>query len=393
MQQDKAALKRTRFGISAIYFTTGLTFASWASRIPDIQQLLGLSNGQLGSVLFSIPFGQLFMMALSGYLVGRFGSRVTTIFSATMYSLVLFCISLTTNYITLCLCLAAFGAMANFINIAINTQAVFLEKMYGRNIMSNFHGLWSLGGFLGGIIGTGFANTSLSISWHYAFVMAVCMLIIYFNKNHLVRQESKNNSETPHRKFSLTTIDGIIIVLGIMCFGGMFCEGTVYDWSSVYFASVVKPDASLVRAGYVVGMGTMTCGRFFADHFVSKYGASRVLLVCGFLIVCGLQIAIVWPMLIPATLGFLLVGFGISSIVPICYSLAGTYSTMQASTAITIVSSISFLGFLIGPPIIGWMAEVTNLRISLGVASTFGLFIVILSRIVNKRIQAINGSK
>ena len=151
--------------------------------------------------------------------------------------------------------------------------------------------------------------------------------------------------------------------------------GTVYDWSGVYFSTVVKPDDAFIRAGYVAGMGAMTLGRFLADGFVTKYGASKVLKMCGLLILGGLLLAVIFPYLITATLGFLLVGFGISSSVPICYSIAGKLGTIKASIAITIVSSISFFGFLIGPPVIGWLSEATNLRVALGMAACLGLMI------------------
>ena len=163
--------------------------------------------------------------------------------------------------------------------------------------------------------------------------------------------------------------------------------GTVYDWSGVYFSSVVNPDEAFIRAGYVAGMGAMTLGRFMADGFVTKYGPARVLKVCGGLILGGLWLAAALPYLIPATLGFLLVGFGISSSVPICYSIAGKLGTIKASIAITIVSSISFFGFLVGPPVIGWLAEATGLRIAISIAACLGLMIAFVSAKVGKRLS------
>ena len=140
-------LARKRVAVAAYYFVPGVVFASWASRIPDVKQMLHLSNGQLGTVLFAIPIGQLLMMAFSGILVSRFGSKKMLVFSEVLYALVLFCIGSSTTVFHLILSLIAFGMMANLMNIATNTQACLVEKMYGRNIMSSFHGLWSLGGF------------------------------------------------------------------------------------------------------------------------------------------------------------------------------------------------------------------------------------------------------
>ncbi len=380
-------LARKRMAVAAYYFVPGVVFASWASRIPDVKHLLHLSNGQLGTVLFAIPTGQLLMMAFSGILVSKFGSKKMLVLSEVLYALVLFCIGNCGAVFHLILSLVAFGMMANLMNIATNTQACLVEKMYGRNIMSSFHGLWSLGGFAGGIIGALFANTIFSVGVHFGVILLISMLIVSVGFRFLVNDELAKAEEEDVPKFSFRTIDPVLFLLGLMGFAGMFCEGTVYDWSSVYFSSVIKPDEAFIRAGYVAGMGAMTLGRFLADGFVTKYGPSRVLKICGTLIVVGLWLAAALPYLVPATLGFLLVGFGISSSVPVCYSIAGKLGTIKASIAITIVSSISFFGFLVGPPVIGWLSEATNLRIALSIAACLGLVIAFVSVKVSKKVS------
>ncbi len=385
--ETKHDLRRKRMAVGAFYFAMGLTFASWASRIPDVQHALGLRDGQLGMVLFAIPVGQLCMMPISGWLAAKFGSRICTLLALLMYAVVLTSISLADSVPMLVASLFLFGAMANWMNIAVNTQAVFVERLYGRNILSSFHGMWSLGGLVGGIVGAVFASITLPICCHYATVLAIVVLTIFFGNGFLVRQDPTATDDEPKESFSLRHVEGLIVVLGVIGFGGMFCEGTVYDWSSVYFAHVVKPDDTFIRAGYIAGMAAMTCGRFVADRFVTRYGASRVLGASGLLIVGGLLTAVGFPRLIPATVGFLLVGVGISSIVPICYSVAGKHTHMKVSTAITLVSTVSFVGFLIGPPVIGLVSEASCLRVSIGLASAFGLFIVVLSKFVNRKIN------
>ena len=387
MTMNLSDLARKRVAVAAYYFVPGVVFASWASRIPDVKQMLHLSNGQLGTVLFAIPIGQLLMMAFSGILVTKFGSKRMLVLCELLYALALLSIGFSTTIFHLILSLVAFGMMANLMNIATNTQACLLEKMYGRNIMSSFHGLWSLGGFSGGIIGSVFANTLLPIPVHFGSILAMSVLVIFIGYHFLVDDQTAAAEEEDVPKFSLRSIDPVLFLLGLMGFGGMFCEGTVYDWSSVYFSSVVKPDEAFIRAGYVAGMGAMTLGRFLADGFVTKYGPAKVLKTCGVLILVGLWMAAGLPYLITATLGFLLVGFGISSSVPICYSIAGKLGTMKASIALTIVSSISFFGFLVGPPVIGWLSEATNLRIAISIAACFGLFIAFIAGKVSKRVE------
>jgi len=375
------SLLKKRVSVCYFYFIMGLIFASWASRIPDIKQTLNLSDGQLGQVLFAMPLGQLLMMVFSGILVNRVGSRTILTVAMILYGIMLTAIGLASSFMLLFLALFFFGVSSNMANIAVNTQAVGLEALYKRNIMSSFHGLWSLGGLTGGIIGAVLAQTTLSVFNHFSLVLALAVVgIIVFSKS-LLQEDVKDTAEANNKK--AFKLDKAIIILGLIGFASMFCEGTMFDWSSVYFSTVIQPEESLVRLGYIASMGAMTFGRFIADRFVNRYQASTVIKYCGILITAGLLLATVQPGLILSTLGFLLIGLGVSSIVPICYSAAGRLKTISASIAITAVSSISFLGFMIGPPLIGLVSEITDLRIALLLSSIFGLLIIILSKKFN----------
>ncbi|MFC0427251.1 MFS transporter [Chryseobacterium scophthalmum] len=376
MAQQK--LPQIRLSIFYFYFIMGLIFASWASRIPDIKSSLNLNDGQLGQVLFAMPLGQLMMMVVSGYLVNKFGSRIILIIAMTLYAIALTFIPQANSFIQLFLVLFLFGITSNMANIAVNTQAVSLEALYKRNIMSSFHGLWSLGGLTGGILGAVFAETKFSIFTHLIIILILGVIGIIIFSRGLLAQDIKENSDAKTSKKAFK-LDSAIIILGLIGFGSMFCEGTMFDWSSVYFSTIIKPDETFVRMGYIASMGAMTFGRFVADRFVNRYQASVVLRFCGILITSGLLLATIAPGLIISTFGFLLIGLGVSSIVPICYSAAGRLKTMSASIAITAVSSISFLGFMIGPPLIGLLSEITDLRIALLAASSFGILIIILS--------------
>nr|WP_314497452.1 MFS transporter [uncultured Chryseobacterium sp.] len=373
-------LSPMRISIFYFYFIMGLIFASWASRIPDIKKALHLNDGELGQVLFAMPLGQLTMMAVSGYLVNKYGSRPVLITAMIMYGIMLTFIANADSFAYLFSVLFLFGIASNMANIAVNTQAVSLEALYKRNIMSSFHGLWSLGGLTGGILGTVFAQTEWSVFTHFMIILVFGILGIFFFSRRLLHQDIKEADRDKDRtEKTVFKPDAAVIILGLIGFGSMFCEGTMFDWSSVYFSTIIKPDESFVRMGYIASMGAMTLGRFVADKFVNRYQASTVLKYCGILITAGLLLATARPGLILSTFGFLLVGLGVSSIVPICYSAAGRLKTMSASIAITAVSSISFLGFMIGPPLIGLLSEITDLRIALLSASAFGILIIVLS--------------
>ena len=372
-------LLRTRICACTFYCIAGLVFASWASRIPDVKQMLSLSDGDLGLALLAIPVGQLTMMAFSGYLVTEFGSRITLYISTLAYILVLNCIPFISAMNGLVCNLFFFGAAANLLNIALNTQACAIEDEYKKNIMSSFHGVWSLGGVIGGLIGMYFARTDFSISTHYLFVALIGIGLSSLCHTYLLSDKAVGDNFQNGKNFSISNLNKTIFLLGFIAFGGMFCEGTLFDWSSVYFATVVRPDDNLIRLGYVAGLGTMTIGRFCADRLVYRFHASTVLRVSGIIITVGLSLATLFPDIVTATAGFMLVGIGISSIVPICYSIAGHQEKIPAGIAITAVSSISFIGFMIGPPVIGFISEWINLRIALAMASLLGFMIVTLS--------------
>ena len=264
-------LARKRVAVAAYYFVPGVVFASWASRIPDVKQMLHLSNGQLGTVLFAIPIGQLLMMAFSGILVSRFGSKKMLVLSELLYVLVLFCIGSSTTVFHLILSLIAFGMMANLMNIATNTQACLVEKMYGRNIMSSFHGLWSLGGFSGGIIGAIFANTLLPIDVHFGTILVLSILIVAVGFRFLINDAMAKAEEEDVPKFSFKTIDPILFLLGLMGFAGMFCEGTVYDWSSVYFSLGNKEKNSKIEILQTVEDKTREIQDFLSKNIETLY--------------------------------------------------------------------------------------------------------------------------
>lgn len=316
-----------------LLFPQGLVFASWASRIPDIKQALDLNEAQLGGVLFAIPVGQMSAMALSGYLVSRFGSHRMLLLAALLYSGTLMALGFISETWQLFAMLVFFGVAANLHNISVNTQAVGVERLYRRSIMAAFHGLWSLAGFIGGITGALFAAFSVSTRVHFSFIFAVCMGIaaIMFR---LTLPRDRARSTAPGHKRPKGKIDPYVVLLGLIAFGCMASEGTMYDWSAVYYEAIIKPSPELIRLGYIAYMCTMVCGRFMADGLVTRFGVIRILQASGALIASGLLISVLLPHVATATFGLALVGFGTASVVPVCYSMAGKSQIMHPSVAL-----------------------------------------------------------
>lgn len=363
-----------RISVSTFFFIAGFTFASWASRIPDIKTKLLLSDAGLGAVLFALPMGLMISMPFAGYLVGRFGSRKIVIITALLYPLTLILLGLAPTVWLLSATLFVFGFWGNLFNISVNTQAVAVEALYGRSIMASFHGLWSLAGFAGAAVGTLLVAVHLSPFLHFCIICATAFLLAFISfKNTLSHNKSNNTQPVFARP------DSSIIKLGLIAFGCLVCEGTMFDWSGVYFQKVVKVPASLITLGYVAFMSSMAAGRFIADWSVTKFGVKPMLQFSGIVITTGLLTAVIFPFLIPATIGFLLVGMGVSSVVPLVYGLAGKSKTMQPGVALAAVSTIGFLGFLVGPPLIGFIAGASDLRWSFTVIAMIGMGTTILA--------------
>ncbi len=369
--------RRIRIAVALFYFSMGLSFASWASRIPDIKTALQLSDAALGSILFALPIGQFVMMPFSGKLVTHFGSRKVVLFALPLYSISLTNLGLATQGWQLALGLFVFGLFGNMCNIAINTQGVTAERLYERPIMSSFHGGWSMAGFSGALIGLGMMNFKINPYLHFWIITGIVWIIVFMNNSFLVSGKSTSFASNVRTNF-FGKPDKVLLQLGIIGFCSMASEGAMFDWSGVYFKDVVKAPSSLVVLGYTSFMIMMAGGRFVADQLVAKFGRKRLLQVSGVLISTGLFTSVIFPYLIPSTLAFMLVGVGVSSIVPSVYSTAGKHPTVAPGIALATVSSVSFLGFLMGPPLIGYIAEVAGLRYSFAVIGIFGLGISLL---------------
>jgi MFS family permease len=363
-----------RITVSAFFFIAGLTFATWASRIPDIKSRLNLSDAGLGSVLFALPVGLMVSLPLSGWLVTRFGSRKIVIVAALVYPLILTVLGLAAQIWQLAAILFVFGLVANLFNISVNTQAVGVEALYGRSIMASFHGVWSVAGFTGAFIGSLIISLGFSVFAHFCIICASTALTVFIVHKYALPSDCSSGSQPIFAK-----PDKTLLKLGLIAFCCMVSEGTMFDWSGIYFQKVVNAPKELITLGYVAFMSTMAAGRFVGDKLANRIGKKTMLQLSGIVIAAGLLIAVIFPTIVTSTIGFLLVGFGVSSVVPLVYGEAGKSTTMSPGVALAAVSSIGFLGFLIGPPMIGFIAEASNLRWSFSLIALLGFCTTILA--------------
>ena len=369
-------LKKRRLAVGTFFFLTGLCFSSWASRIPDFQRMFSLSEGQLGTLLLGMPAGSLIALPLAAWAVYRFGSRKVVLSGMSLYILSLVSLGFATSSFELALLVIVVGVLGNVMNISLNTQALFIETDYGRSILSSFHGSWSLAGFVGAGIGAGMVFLGLSPLIHYLVILILGAGMIFKTQHYIVSEVS--GRESAGGGFVFKKPDSLIMRIGLVGFCGMMCEGCMFDWSGVYMAKAVAAPTALVPLGFFAFMGAMASGRFLADKVANRYGKIWVLRTSGILIFSGLCLAVFIPDLFVVLVGFVMVGLGTASVVPLSYSIVGRSQTYPTGIAIAMVSSISFFGFLLGPPLIGFIAEIFNLRTSFALVSIMGLAIALL---------------
>lgn len=354
-----------------------MVFSSWAVRIPAIQDFHGLSEVTLGTILLAKPVASLLCMPFAAQAVHLFGSRRVLLTAILLYGCALAGIGFMPSVPLLMANLFFFSLASNFVNISINTQAIGLEKVYRRSVMGSLHGLWSFAGIVGGGFGAFMISQKISPSLHFMIICGLVFVGAFSAAPHLLRDPP---STGPVRRKFFELPDRSLFLLGVIAFFSLLCEGTMFDWSGVYFKKIVGAEGGWIGAGYTAFMITMAATRFFSDSLRETLGTRKILLISGIMIFSGLTLSIALPVLPVAITGFLLVGAGVSSIIPLVYSLAGKTGTMSTSSAVTAVATTGYFGFLLGPPMIGWIAGASSLRVSFFVIAVMGLVISWLSR-------------
>ncbi|MDO9552158.1 MFS transporter [Rhodonellum sp.] len=367
-------LQKRRIALGSLFFMAGLCFSSWAARIPDIQFKFSLSEAQLGTLLLGLPLGSLVALPLAGWAVHRFGSRIVIILGGIGYAIFLPLIGFSSSVFMLVPTVIVFGMIGNLMNISLNTKALELEDNYGRSILGSFHGLWSLAGFSGAGIGAVMIYFEVIPVVHYLVVAGLALVLLFLGQRYVFKDAKSSEGSG----MVLRRPDDLLLRIGAIAFLGMMCEGCMFDWSGVYFKKVVEIEARFVALGYVAFMGAMATGRFVSDKLTNRFGKIIILRISGLLIFTGLSLSVAFPVIQVATLGFLLVGFGVASIIPVAYSIAGRSKLYSPGIALALVSTISFFGFLIGPPLIGFIADLFSLKVSFALIAFTGLGITLL---------------
>ncbi|GAA5535092.1 MFS transporter [Deinococcus aluminii] len=353
-----------RRALGTVFLVNGTLFATWAVNIPGVRDRLGLTAAQVGLALLAVGLGSLVSMPLTGGWTARFGSDRVTRVAVVLSMLALLPPILAPNLLTLVLALALLGALNGALDVAMNAQGVTVERRLGRPIMSRLHAYFSLGGVTGALLGTLLVGR-VPLLVHAGLVVAVTTLAGFLAGRWLLPDLTGHPAEPQAPSRARPGLSAAALLLGGLCFLGMLAEGANYDWATLYFRDVLGLAGGNAGIGYAAFVAAMTLGRWFGDRVRTRLGDEVTVRGGALLTAAGLALALLVRDPLPATLGFALSGLGLSNVVPVLYGTAGH---ALAGRGIAQVATIGYAGFLLGPPVIGFIAGRVGLPAALGVA-------------------------
>jgi predicted MFS family arabinose efflux permease len=358
MHPTRAA--KARLSTRLAFLAAGMAMSAWAPLVPYAQARTHVEAGELGLLLLCLGIGSLCAMPVTGVLAARFGCRRVILWSGLLCSAVLPALALAPGAPTLALALLLFGAAIGTLDVAMNIQAVILEKEDGGALMSGFHGMFSVGGIVGAggmtlmlWLGVGIVAAALAMA-------AVVALALLLAGPHLLREPAAFDRDAP----LLAMPHGAVVFIGVLCGLVFLAEGAVLDWSAVFLTGAGEFSAAQGGLGYAAFAVAMTIGRLNGDTIVQRWGGRQVLLFGGLAAALGFFATVLAPSAWIALAGFVLIGLGASNIVPVLFSAAGRQRDMPASLAISAITTIGYAGILAGPALIGFIAHASSLRLA-----------------------------
>jgi MFS family permease len=369
--------KRIAYRIAVIvyFFVNGFLYSNLTSRLPELKDHFEVSNSVLGTMLFTTAIGALVAMPLTGWLSVRFGSAKMVIGVGLLFCCCVPCIAFAPD---LWLGRVGFfftGFFSGAMDITMNAQAVLVERLYKKTIMSSFHAAFSVGMALGAGAGALFSGWHISLQGHLVSMAIGCFLLVGLMAPVLLRRRATADSDleaaTGSRRIPLA-----IWLIAIIGFCSMTGEGSMVDWSAIYTNTVVGLTKAFSALAMTAFATAMTIGRLFGDRLIDKMGRNTVLVASCCLAIAGLAIVLSWVSAPGALVGFFLVGAGLSNVVPLTYSIAGNIPGIDPAAGIAVASTIGYSGFFVGPPVIGYLGDAFGLRI--GLCFTLLLFFIAL---------------
>jgi MFS family permease len=349
--------------IRLVFALQPVAFGSWLPRIPEIQEKLGLDAKSLAIALLGLPTGILITLLFGGKIVGQLGSRATIFYGFIVFLSAVPLPVWASTADWLFVALAIVGSALSVIELGLNVMADQIEKAGTRFIMNTCHGFWSLGIMFGSLIGSGLAQFGVSPEWSVTLVAATILplALLVSHSLPLFRIEAPVDVKGQNRKWPGPVLLGI----SLFAFGIALTEGAIADWSAVYLRDVFSGKGASLGFGYVAFAAMVASGRFLGDHFKHRLGARRLAEICSLVSLMGILLVCTAPNLIMAYFGFALVGIGVSVGFPLGVSAAALQPDRSPESSVATLTFVALLGFLVGPVLIGFVAQAFGMRIGL----------------------------
>lgn len=363
--------RQARFAVAVSFALHGVTAGSWAGRIPWVKEVRHLNAAGLGLALMGAAIGGLASAPLAAWLIARFGSRGITRFGGIALAVSMPLVAFAPGLPTIFAALVIFGAASSVLDVAMNANGVVVQERYGRSIMSGLHGVWSLGGLAGAALAGLAARVDMSAPEHLLIVgigLGVASAVSGFWLTPAPRSAAGTVFARPDRA---------LLLLGAVIFCGLFAEAAAADWSAVYLRTAVHAPQDVAAWGYAVFSLAMAGARLAGDRLVQRLGPVRVVRTAALTGAVGLALGLLVPITPVVIVAFAVLGLGVATVVPLTFSAAGSTPGHDPGTAVAAVATVGYGGWMLAPPVIGFVAQGTSLTFSLALVAVMTAIIAV----------------
>jgi len=367
-----------RAGVTTVFFVNGALFATWASRIPALSSRVGATTGDLGLALLAPAVGAVVAMPLVGRMLpGRSSRTFTRLALAGLMGAILLP-ALARSVSALAAALFIVGIANSAMDLSMNAQGVSVERHMQRPILSSIHAAFSFGGFAGAGVGALAAALGVAPLPHFAAAALVFGVPGLIATDSLLARDEDADAHAPTMRWR--ALPSRLVLLGIACLFCLMAEGGASDWSAKLVRDDLASSAALGAITYAVFSVAMGSGRLLADRLWTRWGSVGLLRRCGALAAVGFAAGLAAGTAPAAIAGFAALGLGLAGVVPTLFRAAADQPGVSTGPALAAVTSLGYLGFLGGPPLIGGVAQLTSLRLACGVMVLAGLLVVLLAQ-------------
>lgn len=357
-------LRRAKGTVTAVFIAHGLVFSSWAAHIPHVKAELGLSDAALGTALFGAPLGSLVATLLSHWALPRWGSHRLIPVTVAGYVAAGATVGLSGSAAALFGALALWGLFQGALDVAMNTQAGTVERLARAPVMARFHGMWSVGTLVGALIGAACVGAGVGLTGQLTVLGLLVLIVVEPLTRHLMPDASDSVAAAPEPdRGKRAWMTPAVAILAAVSFASFLCEGAASDWSANYLRNVIGAGPSVAALSYAAYTCAMVITRFGAPRLHARVSSRRLLPALALVAVAGMSITLVAASAWVSVLGFAALGIGVALLVPTAFSAA--YDASGAGSAIAIVATTGWLGYLLAPPLIGHLSGRVGLSAAL----------------------------